>query len=164
MTRPDDTVSLRVTEPREVPALSLVLGYGPMLPFVGGAALAWICPDPWRMVLFNLVVFWAVAICTFLAGVRRGVSFRTVGGPTVSQIATMMWLFCAGLGSLVLWSFGEARWSLPLLAVAFFSIGILDPIAARKGEAPLFFAKLRPPQMILPVVGLLALWPLAPHG
>ena len=34
---------------------------------------------------------------------------------------------------------------------------ILDPIAARDGQAPLFFARLRPPQMAIAVASLVAL-------
>jgi hypothetical protein len=31
---------------------------------------------------------------------------------------------------------------------------LLDPVAARRGEAPLYFARLRPPQMGLAVASL----------
>lgn len=164
MNRPDDAVSILVTEPREVPTLSVVFGYGPMIPFAGGALLAWVLPEPWRAVFFDLTVFWGVGICTFLAGVRRGVSFRTMGGPTKSQIGTMLWLFCAGMIALLLWATGWFRSALLLLAAAYASIGVLDPIAAHHGEAPLFFAKLRPTQMVIPVVSLLALLGAVPHA
>ncbi len=101
--KPDDAVAMVVTEPREVPALSLLLGYGPMLPFAGGALAAWLGPAPWRSPAIDLSILWGCAILCFLSGVRRGVSFRTMGGPTVTQIATMLWLFCAGGGALLLW-------------------------------------------------------------
>ncbi|MCW6510055.1 DUF3429 domain-containing protein [Hyphomicrobiales bacterium BP6-180914] len=155
-----DSVSMLITEPRTVPWLSVVFGFGPMLPFVIGATLAWLDFRPGRNVWFDLVVIWAVSICTFLAGVRRGVSFRTMGGPTRRQMITMLWLFSAGSGALVLWWLGLPSLTLVLLAAAFTSIGILDPIAAQSGEAPLFFARLRPVQMVLPVVSLLSLLPI----
>jgi hypothetical protein len=164
MSKPDDAVSILVNEPREVPTLSVIFGYGPMIPFAGGAILAWVLPEPWRTIFFDLTVFWAVGICTFLAGVRRGVSFRTMGGPKLSQILTMLWLFCAGMIALLLWSVAWGRSAVTLLAVAYASIAILDPIAARNGEAPLFFAKLRPIQMIIPVVSLLAIIAVTPHS
>jgi hypothetical protein len=164
MNKPDDAVSILVTEPREVPTLSVILGYGPMVPFAGGALLAWVLPEPWAAIFFHLTIFWGVGICTFLSGVRRGVSFRTMGGPTAAQIGTMLWLFCAGMIALLLWAVGWNRTAAVLLALAYASIGVLDPIAARKGEAPLFFARLRPTQMVIPVVSLLAALPVAPHG
>ena len=157
MTKPDDAVAILVTEPREVPWLSVVFGFGPMVPFVGGAALAWADVAPGRAVWLDLTIIWASAICTFLAGVRRGVSFRTMGGPTLAQMSTMLWLFCAGSGALVLWWLQHPSFALALLAAAYGSIGVLDPIAARSGQAPLFFARLRPVQMVAPVVSLLAL-------
>lgn len=155
--KPDDAVSILVTEPREVPWLSVVFGFGPMIPFVGGAALAWADLAPGRGTWIDLTMFWAASICTFLSGVRRGVSFRTMGGPTPAQIATMLWLFCAGSGALVLWWLHRPAVALGLLAAAYLSIAVLDPIAARSGQAPLFFARLRPVQMVFPVASLLAL-------
>lgn len=152
----DAAVSILVTEPREVPWLSVMFGFGPMVPFVGGASLAWADVAPGRAIWLDLTVFWAASICTFLSGVRRGVSFRTMGGPTLAQMLTMLWLFCAGSGGLVLWWLPRPALALGLLALAYASIAVLDPIAARSGQAPLFFARLRPVQMVFPVLSLLA--------
>ena len=41
-----------------------------------------------------------------------------------------------------------------LLLVGYLGLEILDPIAARKLEAPLFFARLRPAQMAIPIACL----------
>ncbi len=38
--------------------------------------------------------------------------------------------------------------------MGYLSLQVLDPIAARKLEAPLYFARLRPAQMAVPVVCL----------
>jgi hypothetical protein len=160
-TKPADAVSLLVNEPREVPALSLIFGYGPMIPFAFGAALAWFGPEPWRIRTIELTLLWGSVIITFLAGVRRGVSFRTMGGPTVSQIATMLGLFIVGSVALLLTLAKFWGASALLLALACTSVAVLYPIAARSGEAPLFFAKLRPPQMLIPIISLLALAALA---
>ncbi len=43
--------------------------------------------------------------------------------------------------------------ALGLLIVGYVAIAVLDPIAARRGEAPLFFERLRPFQMPLAVLG-----------
>ena len=160
ISKTNDAVSILVTEPREVPWLSVIFGFGPMVPFVAGCGLAWADLAPGRAAWIDLTILWAASICAFLSGVRRGVSFRTMGGPTLAQILTMLWLFCAGSGALVLWWLHVPAVALGLLAVAYASIGILDPIAARSGQAPLFFARLRPVQMVLPVISLLALLPL----
>jgi hypothetical protein len=112
----------------------------------------------------DATILWGCAILTFLAGVRRGVSFRTPGGATFAQIATMLWLFLIGLAAL--WAFvlgggqraaGATFASLALLLVGYVSLGVLDPLAARRGEAPLFFARLRPVQMLIPLASLAAL-------
>lgn len=159
--RPDGR-TLRVTEPRAVPWLSIVFGYGPMLPFAAGALVAW----GWRgtplgQVAAALTILWACAILLFLSGVRRGVSFRTEGGATVAQIATMIGLFSLGFAALVLATLDRAVPALVLLLLGFTAIAILDPIAARRGEAPLFFARLRPVQIPIAILSLAALLALA---
>ena len=130
MTDPEEAaVEHRVTEPARTPVASLVLGYGATVPLILGAVGAWILPDP-----------------LFLAGVRRGLSFRTVHGPTTRQLAMMAWLF--GLGLLALLA-PSAPAALLLLMVGYLSLAVLDPPAADRGEVPLFFRALRPPQMTL---------------
>lgn len=155
--RPDSRI-LHVTEPRAVPWLSVVFGYGPMLPFLAGAAAAWIGRgEPLGAAAQSLTLLWGCAILLFLSGVRRGVSFRTEGGARFSQIATMLGLFCLGFAALVLASLNRDVAALVLLILGFLSLTILDPIAARRGEAPLFFARLRPAQIPLAILGLAAL-------
>ena len=159
--RPDGR-TLRVTEPRAVPWLSIVFGYGPMLPFAAGALVAWGWPGtPLGQVAAALTILWGCAILLFLSGVRRGVSFRTEGGATVAQIATMIGLFSLGFAALVLATLDRAVPALVLLLLGFTAIAILDPIAARRGEAPLFFARLRPVQIPIAILSLAALLALA---
>ena len=157
-----DGRTLHVTEPRAVPWLSVVFGYGPMLPFLVGAVAAWI----WRGEALGdaaqaLTILWGCAILLFLSGVRRGVSFRTEGGATFFQIATMIGLFSLGFAALVLAVTDRTVAALSLLLLGFAAIAILDPIAARRGEAPLFFARLRPVQIPIAILSLAALLALA---
>lgn len=149
--------TIRAHEPRAVPWLSVVFGYGPMLPFVAGAVLVWVLRGAQAEGVLTLTLLWGCAILLFLSGVRRGVSFRTEGGPTVAQIATMLGLFLLGFAALVVFTLGFLSVALALLIVGFTAITILDPIAARRGEAPLFFERLRPAQIPLAVLGLAAL-------
>ena len=149
--------TIRAYETRAVPWLSVVFGYGPMLPFVAGAVLVWVLRGPMAEAVFTLTLLWGCAILLFLSGVRRGVSFRTEGGATLAQIATMLSLFLLGYGALLAFALGKPVIALGLLIVGFTEITILDPIAARRGEAPLFFERLRPAQIPLAVLSLAAL-------
>lgn len=149
--------SFVVAERPEVPWLSVVLGYGPMLPFVGGAVLAWATRGAFRAEFVLLTILYAASILLFLAGVRRGLSFRTAGGPRVAQIATMFALYALGVLALFAVVEGLAIVATALLLAGFASVLVLDPIAARDGEAPLFFARLRPPQMAIAVASMAAL-------
>lgn len=156
-----DVATMTVQDRRDVPVLSIVLGYGPMLPFVAGAAMGLAGPSAWRGVAIEATILWGCAILCFLAGVRRGVSFRMPHGATVAQIATMFVLFCLGLGALGAHALHRPALALVLLVLGYGCIGVLDPIAARHREAPSYFAKLRPYQMTIPVVCLLAMLPAA---
>jgi hypothetical protein len=143
-----------VTESRRVPALSLVLGHGATVPFVAGAAAAWLLGQGPAALAADLTALWGGAILVFLAGVRRGLSFRTEGGPTPAQLATSLGLFALGLAALAAPRTGAA---LLLLLVGYAALAVFDPWAAKRGEAPLFFARLRPLQMLVPIAGLAAL-------
>ena len=148
---------LTVTERPEVPWLSLVLGYGPMLPFVAGAVAAWTTVAALRNEAILLTLLWAASILAFLAGVRRGLSFRTEGGPAPAQIATMFCVFVLALGAVIAAAHDVSGTAATLLLIGFSALWVLDPIAARAGQAPLFFRRLRPPQLAIAVASLAAL-------
>ena len=124
-------------DPRaRTPWVSLLLAYAAMVPVVAGSAAAWA---------------WPGGVLCFLAGVRRGLSFRQPGGPTLAQIAAMLWLFVLGVGSLL------SPWLVPALGpriAGFATMAVLDPVAARRREAPRYFVRLRPVQMLVPIVAL----------
>jgi len=139
----------RADTPDHTPPLSLLLGYGPValilvLALLASVGFAWAVP---------LARLWAAAILIFIAGVARGLSFFTEGGPRASQIGVTMWRFGCGLAALVL----PERWAFVVLALGYASALVFDPHFARHGEAPRFFAHLRPPQMMVAIAGLLIL-------
>ena len=123
-----------------------------MVPFPLLAAGAWVLPPDAAALSARAAVLWGAAIVLFLSGVRRGLSFRTEGGPRWTQLATFALLFGLGLAALV----APAPWPVALLVLAFGAAWILDPLAARAGEAPLYFGRLRPWQMAVPVLALAA--------
>ena len=150
---PPKVIEQRIGEPAEVPLLDLVLGWGAMLPFPAATLAAWL---GWAEAV-GWIVLWGGAVLCFLSGVRRGLSFRAVGGPTLLQLAVFAWLFAAGLAALVVpWP----ALALLILIMGFGSLVWLDPAAAERGEAPLYFARLRPWQMAVPVASLIAMMPL----
>ena len=152
---PDRTLEL--TERPEVPWVSIVLGYGPMLPFFFGAAASWVFAGAYRAEAVLSTIVWAGSILAFLAGVRRGLSFRTEGGPAIAQIVTMFCLYVLALVSLIAGVHGYLAIAVGSLLIGFAAMQVLDPIAARNGQAPLFFSRLRPPQLAIAGVSLVAL-------
>jgi hypothetical protein len=126
------------------------------MPFVTGAALAWWLPQPSRIIALQFVALWGSAILLFLSGVRRGLSFRTEGGPTWPQMATMLALFCLGLGAVAALLTDALVPALIVLLAGYAAIFVLDPIAARRGEAPLYFSRLRRLQIPIILLALVA--------
>ena len=143
-----------IVEPSRIPLEGYILGYGPVTLMALGAAASWLLAGDLRAAALRLTLDWAIAILLFLSGVRRGLSFRSPRGPTMPQRVTFFWLFTLGLAGLLL---PQSRYAAALVALGFASIGICDWRAARKGEAPPYFARLRPPQMAIATISMLAI-------
>ena len=143
-----------MADPREpIPPLSLLFGFGPVLLIAAAALGAWALPAEWQVAAVGVGWLWATAILLFLAGVTRGLSFFPPGGAHKGQIVQMLWLFALGFGALA-----TPPWiGLALLVLGYGSVAAFDPPAARAGLAPAHFARLRPPQMAIALVGLLLL-------
>ncbi|MEH3107044.1 MAG: DUF3429 domain-containing protein [Sphingomonas fennica] len=137
----------------DIPRTPALLAMGPvlLLPLLGIAAL--FLPTATAGIPVTIGQMWAAVLLLFLAGVRRGLSFFTEGGPRAVQIATAIGLFVLGVAGLLL----PLRAALVALIVGYAAIGILDPRAARRGEVPAWFAGLRPRQMAVALAGLILL-------
>ena len=140
-----------------IPLNSIIFGYAPMIPFVAAAIGMWTLPPPWPGIALQLGIIWAGIILVFVAGVRRGFGFGAKRASTGVEIATMLVYFVPAGAALVA---GAAGWFVPallLLIAGFVAMTILDTIAARHGDAPRHFARLRPPQMSLAILALVAM-------
>jgi hypothetical protein len=135
------------------PLRAKVFGYAAVAPIAAGVAATMFAPAIWRGTLFHAVVIWSASILCFLAGVRRGDSFHTPNGPTLLQMPGIFCVWAAGLAALV---------AAPVLAVValligFCGVAVFDTVAARHRLAPLFFARFRPIQMLIPIASLAVL-------
>lgn len=139
---------------RHTPLVSLFLAYIAMLPAAVGAIAVWAVPPIWVSLIARADSLWCGALLCFFAGVRRGLSFRQSGGPTLAQLAGMMWLFVMGIAT-ILSPWRSISLALPLLG--FVSMFWLDAKATERHEAPLYFARLRAVQLWIPVLSLAAL-------
>ncbi|MEQ8434938.1 MAG: DUF3429 domain-containing protein [Oceanicaulis sp.] len=151
--RSDTAAAHTVAHSRSVPVLSLVLGYAAMAPLALAAVAVWLLADMSALIT-TLAVVWGAMILAFLSGVRRGFSFQTDGGPAVSQLIIMGWLFVLALAAMLA-PFQAA--ALTCLLAGFATLLVVDRRAATSGRQPRFFARLRPPQMGLAVAALASL-------
>lgn len=141
-----------------IPATSLIFGFGPMLPLVAAAIGVWILPAPWPDIALRLALIWGAAILVFVAGVRRGYGFGAAGASSRAEIVTMLVYFVPASLSLVLTMYGYFDIALALLTAGFALVAVLDRRAARLGDAPAHFARLRLLQMSIAVVAFAILW------
>lgn len=146
----------RTVDPAAVPTLSLVFGFGPMLPIVATGIGALALPDPLRAVAIVAGIGWATAILLFIAGVRRGYGFAVAAQPQIGTLVATFAIFFAGLLAIPFFLLSPVI-GIMLLILGYAGVALLDPLAARRGDAPRHFAKLRPPQMGVGVVGLVLL-------
>lgn len=137
------------------PADSIILGYGPMLPTLAAAIGAWVLPPPWPLWALHLGILWAAMILIFIAGVRRGFGFGFPAASKAASIASSLGYFVFAGVALVLASPVLAL--IPLL-IGYALVALLDRRAALHGDAPAYFAALRPRQMLVALLGLAGLW------
>ena len=143
----------RADDPR-IPINSIVFGFGPMLPLAVAALGAWLLPPPWPVLAVRLAIIWGALILVFVAGVRRGFGFGNPRASTSVEIATMLAYFVpAGLALVV----PAGPIALALLLVGYGLVPTLDTRAARTGNAPAHFARLRWPQMAIAIVSVAVL-------
>lgn len=138
-----------------IPADGLLLGYGPMLPLVAAGCGAWLLPHPWPALAIRLALIWGALILAFIGGVRRGFGFaRDTASKPKEIAAAVIYVAVAGLALLI----PRPVLALPVLAVGYALAAVMDRRAAMRGDAPLYFAHLRRPQLLVGCAGLLACW------
>ena len=147
---------LRMTTGREdikrrTPLASLALAYAATVPILAGASASLVLEGDSGEQAKHLTIRWSAAVLCFLSGVRRGLSFRQPGGSTAAEGATMVSAFVIGAASCLV---PPGRFALSLLLVGFGGLGAADVRAGRTGEAPAYFSRLRPAQMLISLVGL----------
>ncbi|GAA4771678.1 hypothetical protein GCM10023219_18220 [Stakelama sediminis] len=126
-----------------------------MIPFVAAAVGIWLMHRPWPMIALWLVTLWGALILSFIAGVRRGFGFGRQTASTRTEILTMLPYFViAGLALVV----SSQLLAIALLMLGFLLAAVLDRHAALNGDAPAHFARLRPPQFLIAVLALAAIW------
>ncbi len=132
----------RADKPRD-----LLLGWAAFAPLPALAAAAWALPS--QPLILATLVCWAGGLLCFFSGVRRGLSFSERKGAGVGEVAGFLLLFFVGVVGLTL----RQPW---VLAAGFVLAGWQDRRAARRGEAPRYFAPLRPAQAAVAALSLLA--------
>lgn len=143
----------RVTRSRDLGRagrpVDLVLGWSAVIPiaFLTWAAATVRGEAEASAIVRTLAAIWAGALLAFFGGVRRGLSFSEAAGARATELVTLLTLFGAGVLTLLFRSPGLGAAGLVLTAV-------VDALAARRREAPVYFGLFRPVQLGLGALGL----------
>jgi hypothetical protein len=140
-----------------VPRDALLFGYGSMIPFLAAATAAWTLPAPWPAYFVVMSIIWGALLLSFVAGVRRGYGFGNPGAWAKTEIVSVVAYVLPALTALTLVSLGSIASALFTLIIGFALVIACDRRAARCGNAPAYFLRLRGPQMSLAIVSLIAL-------
>jgi hypothetical protein len=132
----------------------LALGSLAFAPLVLAAILAWVTPAGIASLIAAAAMIWSGALLAFLAGARRGLTFSEAAPPARREIVSMLWLFGAAVATLWL---APNILAIPMAIFGFASLGVLDFRAARRQEAPGYFAAFRPLQAAVAMAALIAL-------
>ena len=128
--------------------IDLLLGWSAVVPVALLAAAASAFPDgdgpAWTR---TLAAIWSGALLAFFSGVRRGLSFSEAAGARPAEIGAFLAVFALGVLTLLFRS--PAVGAVGLAATA-----VLDALAARRREAPVYFGVFRPVQLGLAALGL----------
>ena len=129
-----------------------MLGWAAFAPLAVLGLLAWVTPRGlWLVVEAIAANAWGGGLLCFFAGVRRGLTFSERRGGGVGEIATFLVLFFVGVVGISL--------AQPLLlALGFVGAGAADLRAAKRREAPAYFARLRPAQALVGALALVAVF------
>ncbi len=139
----------------DIPADGAILGYGPMLPLVVAGAGAWLLPPPCPFWAVQLGIIWGALVLAFIAGVRRGFGFGYPQASKPAEIsASIAYFTLAGLALVI----GRPSMALMPLIIGYVLAALLDRRAALAGNAPAYFATLRPRQLLIGAAGLAGLW------
>ncbi|MFC7333855.1 DUF3429 domain-containing protein [Rhodocista pekingensis] len=151
---------------REVPAAAVWLGLAGLIPFYAGALGGWLLPAPYAAHALQYMLYYGVAILSFLGGVHWGLALAGFGAPAVADPeedppASMDWTRLGWstvpvlIGWLALFLSGFAA-QITFLLAGFVGMLYGDFRAALAGAAPLWYLKLRRPLTVL-VAGALAI-------
>jgi len=134
---------------KNIPTAALVLGAAGALPFIAAAAGALILDAGRGPALLALLTYGAV-ILSFLGGIRWGMAIARAGSDTALNLSISIVPAVVAWGALLL----PPQAGMLTLAAAFVVMLILDILAARLGQAPSWYPRLRIPLTVVVVAAL----------
>lgn len=136
-----------------------LLSYGGLIPFVGGAALAWMAEGDGQAAVVRAVVVYAVSILSFIGAIHWG---RILSGRD-GETSGPAWLAWGVAPSLLGWgaTLLPPGLTVPALILSFLLAWAVDRSAAADGRYPRWFGALRTRLTIVVCLTLAALIPLA---
>ena len=139
-----------------IPLPAKIFGFSGLAPFLILALSAWTFPDPYRLLVFDILVHYAAVILSFVGAVYWGLALCNFNNRSKSE--KQMWIMFGWsvIPALIAWIATQMVLSAALLVLilGFVSAFIFDLWSEKRREIPFWYLRLR---KILTLVVVIAL-------
>ncbi|BBK33792.1 uncharacterized protein DUF3429 [Stella humosa] len=142
----------------DVPRPALILGFLGLIPFVAGAAGAWVLEAGQAGLAIPLQFFYASAVLSFLGAVHWGLAIGDFGPePNGTSWGRLGWSVIPALAGWLLTALEFEPVTMgTALTIAFPIVLVADIVATRRGLAPDWYPALRIPLTVIATLALAA--------
>jgi hypothetical protein len=138
------------------PLPAKIFGFSGLAPFLILALSAWIFPDPYRLLVFDILVHYAAVILSFVGAVYWGLALCNFNNRSKSE--KQMWIMFGWsiIPAVMAWIATQMVLSAALLVLilGFVSAFIFDLWSGKRKEIPLWYLKLRKSLTLVVVITL----------
>ena len=139
-----------------IPLPAKLIGFGGLVPFVILTFLAFILPDPVRLLIFDILVHYAAVILSFIGAVHWGSAMAVSYNERLTEKYLWSRLSWSIVPALVAWLATQMILSVSLLTLilGFVFTFIFDRRSGKRKEIPTWYVKLRKSLTLVVVAAL----------
>ena len=139
-----------------IPLPAKIFGFGGLAPFLILALSAWILPDPYRFLVFDILVHYAAVILSFVGAVYWGLALGSLNNKPKSEKQIWIMFSWSIIPALIAWIATQMVLSAALLVLilGFVSAFIFDLWSEKRKEIPFWYLKLRKSLTLVVVITL----------
>ena len=141
-----------------IPLPAKIFGFSGLTPFLILALSAWTFPDPYRLLVFDILVHYAAVILSFVGAVYWGLALCDFNNRSKSDKKMWIMFGWSVIPALIAWIATQMVLSVALLVLilGFVSAFIFDLWSGKREDIPFWYLKLRKSLTLVVVITLSA--------